>query len=101
MIGIFKIKIMKEIEELRNYCYKEKEKAYQKGYHSVIWTLCKPVTIKQRGRVDAFSVIIKRLDLILKNSVINPTDSRSPEGQGYQSDVIRPNDSQNPSDEIE
>ena len=90
---------MEELIKLREFCFTEKEKAYQKGYRSALWTLSKPVTIRQRGKVTAFSAVIKQLDLILNNYCVKPLDSRSPEGQGCQVGVSRPNDSQNPNSE--
>ncbi len=86
---------MEELIKLREYCVTEKEKAYQKGYHSTLWTLTKPVTIRQRGKVTAFSAVIKQLDLILNNSVVKPSERRSPTDETFDG-VSRPNERQNP-----
>lgn len=81
--GIFKIRYMEELIKLREFCFTEKEKAYQKGYRSALWTLSKPVTIRQRGKVTAFSAVIKQLDLILNNSCVKPCERRSPTDETF------------------
>ena len=90
---------MEKLIELRTFCVKAKSNAgrkadlYRDDKHKI-----KEFSY-QSGRYFAFDSLIKKLDLILNNSCVKPTDSRSPEGQGKQSGVSRPNDSQNPTDE--
>lgn len=55
--------------------------------------------IRLDSRIIAFSEVINECYLILNNSCVKPLDSRSPEGQGCQVGVSRPNDSQNPNSE--
>jgi len=90
---------MEELIKLRTFCEQEKEKAYRSGYRCDPCLLTRPLTIRCRGRFAAFSAVIEQLNLILNNSCVKPLDSRSPEGQGCQAGVSRPNDSQNPNSE--
>jgi hypothetical protein len=90
---------MEELIKLREFCFAEKEKAYQKGYRSALWTLTRPVTIRQRGKVTAFSAVIKQLDLILNNSVVKPSERRSPTDESF--DGCKPPDErQNPQEDF-
>lgn len=74
---------MQELIELREYIVKKKEKAInlKKISKSIdrdsVW-----VTANELAEL-AFSDIIERLDLILNNSVVKPSESRSPTDETF------------------
>jgi hypothetical protein len=86
---------MEELIELREYVVKEKEKAsslikFTKAIDP------ESVWIKANKRAElAFSDIIERLDLILNNSVVKPSERRSPTDENF-SGCKPPDERQNP-----
>ena len=89
---------MEKLIKLKTFCELEIEKASKEIRYNN-WRKVERVSMYHRIRQSAFSDIIDYLDLILNNSCVKPLDSRSPEGQGCQAGVSRPNDSQNPNSE--
>jgi hypothetical protein len=89
---------MEELIELREYVVKEKEKAsslikFTKAIDP------ESVWIKANKRAElAFSDIIERLDLILNNSVVKPSERRSPTDENF-SGCKPPDERQNPQEE--
>lgn len=86
---------MQELIELKEYYETLLEKTIQaKPLSMLSGTQSQKSAINER--ILVFSEFIEKLDLILNNYCVKPLDSRSPEGQGCQAGVSRPNDSQNP-----
>lgn len=92
--GIFKIRYMEELIKLKTFCELEIEKANGKLYSNEP-PIYLSTEIQLHERVEAFSEVIKQLDLILNNSVVKPSERRSPTDEAFDG-VSRPNERQNP-----
>ena len=88
---------MKELIELRTFCELEIEKANGKLYSNEP-PIYLSTEIQLHERVEAFSEVIERLDLILNNSVVKPCERRSPTDETF-SGCKPPDERQNPQEE--
>jgi len=81
----------KELLELKKKLHKYKEYAYRESNkHRALGDFHQSIKYRQVGK--AYSSIHRKLDLILKNSVVKPLDERSPTDEHQQVGVSRPND---------
>ncbi len=88
---------MEELIELRTFCELEIEKANGKLYSNEP-PIYLSTEIQLHERVEAFSEVIERLDLILNNSVVKPCERRSPTDETF-SGCKPPDERQNPQEE--
>ena len=74
---------MQELIELRTFCEQEKEKANERYKYYSKFVRHDLEKGKFKGRKFAFSSVIERLDLILNNSVVKPSERRSPTDETF------------------
>lgn len=90
---------MQELIKLRTFCAKEKEYAISRtGKYSITPMSKRDLKLYYKGEEKAYSSIIGKLDLILNNSVVKPTERRSPTDESF-GGCKPPDERQNPPSE--